>query len=325
MAGTLAAGRPIIFRLSAARLSRSEAVEAAQCIAEMFRSSVSQDFGFGPAIEVETERPLVAKIHPGWTTREMLPHHDAHHCSFLTPSLLDDSGFHADLRFFGNPASVPTNSTILYSGFVVSAVGAAEGITTFYDWIGMLRRAYATARGRSGDIPAVAKWLGGNIRMAHARAAELGTPYLSLGSALGAAGRVFALSVVEAEQDFREQDYRLVGELADLVAGCPCGSCGTKGKRMACRSLEVTTGLTAPEVLSLFGAEVTARANDYLFWCNPRLLHGALRGGSGRTLIPVTVTISDYRAWPYERWLHGLWRQSSGKDSHDISSDGHRH
>jgi hypothetical protein len=94
---------------------------------------------------------------------------------------------------------------------------------------------------------------------------------------------------------------------------------------MACRSLEVTTGLTAPEVLSLFGAEVTARANDYLFWCNPRLLHGALRGGSGRTLIPVTVTISDYRAWPYERWLHGLWRQSSGKDSHDISSDGHRH
>ena len=108
----------------------------------------------------------------------------------------------ASLRFFGQPESVPTDQTVLYSGFVVERVGDGAGTTTFYDWLELVRRAYECATGRGADdVAALARWFGGNVRRAHETAAELGLPYLSLGSALGATDPVLALSVVERTRE----------------------------------------------------------------------------------------------------------------------------
>jgi hypothetical protein len=311
MVAMLMSGRPIVFRLSRARLSASGAVVAAQQIADAFGRMVTATYRYEPPVRVETERPLNAKIHAGHRTRDMLPHHDAHHCSFLTPSRLDDEEFDPGLRVFGQPASVPTDSVVLYSGFVVQATGEAESITTFYDWIRIVECAFRRQQrpvSPTGTTIEAARWLGANIRLARARAADLDLAYLSTGAALGAEGDAYAMSVVEAEADFHPEDYARVAGLASITRTCPCGTCDTRAKRSVCNAFAATIGLTAPQTLATFGSTVRSAAGDYLFWCNPRLLHGALRGGKGRSLLPVTVVTGEASGDGYERWLHELWR-----------------
>ncbi|MGV9721987.1 hypothetical protein [Nocardia beijingensis] len=303
----LTAGDPILFRFSEAELSAEAAVEAAQLVAQSIVQAVGRETRM--ALEVEVEKPLVAKIHTGWSTRDMLPHHDAHHRSFLSPSVLDSPGFDVACRRFSSPASVPTSNTILYSGFVVSEVGDAGSITTFFDWFGIVRQAFRRRFGESSvdSRKAVSDWLADNIMAAYRRARLLDIEYLSTGAALGLSSPEYAFSVVEAEASFGSDRIRELPEFGRLTQKCWCADCDTPGKRLVCNALHEAIGSSLPQTLDIHGAAVESARNDYLLWCNPRLLHGAVKGGAGRKLVPVTVVTNDDRAPAYERWLSDVW------------------
>ncbi len=305
----LSVGLPVVLKCGAtssdATLSQLLAVRLAEAMCRMFVDSSGLR-----ELAVEVEPLLRAKIHSGYSTRDMLPHHDAHHTSYLSPSLCDVGDWNPAWREFSQPASVPTRKVSLYSGFVVLDPGVDESVTTFFDWVEIVRDAYARAYPWDAEpaAPVVARWLGDNIRRSIHLSKDLGIEYLSLGAALGATRRSFHVSAVEAECAFSEGLYERVPELHELSISCPCGTCDGVPKRLLCWQLRESLGLTYPEFQDRYALKVRSGRHDFLFWNNIRLQHGAVGGAFGRTLLPISLSIDQARGESFEGWLAEQWR-----------------
>lgn len=301
----------VVFGIGKLRLSldasRSLAHSLASALCEALKHS-----GAPREMYVEIDRPQTTSVIENHQVRTLLPHHDGGHCSYLTPSKRHDPAWNARLRTFSSQAGYTTTQAHkLYQGIFIANPGEGLSVTTYYDFLRILRRAYACHTGNeAGSVEKLAAWLGGNIRASLDLQPQHQSRYLTLGAALGGRQPVYhALSIHYAEADFTDEEINRFPELTRFRAG----DTGDDGRtdpptiRFLNQVLLDTLQLTWLEFLSAYEICVPGERFDFVFGHNLGLLHGGLMGGPGRLLEPICMVVDEASGEDYEDWLAQVW------------------
>jgi hypothetical protein len=184
----------VVFGIGALRLDIDRSREIAGRLMAELREAVVRAGGPREA-RLEQDKVQQTEVPGGYDTRTLLPHHDGQHCSYLTPSVLDDDGWLPAWREFGTSGYTTTPAHKMYQGVFVVDPGNGLSVTTYYDWVEILSTVYAERVGADPaavEPAAVARWLGGNLRAALGSQSDHRCPYPSLGAMLGVPGAVSA-------------------------------------------------------------------------------------------------------------------------------------
>lgn len=301
----------VVVRIGALRRpvdeSRRLAHLAADAVCEALRRR-----GAPAPMRLEIDRPQATEVRDRRIVRTLLPHHDGQHCSYLTPSILDVPEWEPARRTFSDEGFTTTNAHKLYHGIFVAEPGEGLSVTTYVDWVAVVRLAFARAIGHEpASVPELARWLGGNIERSLRWQPSHGCRYLSMGAALGSRDLVqHGVSCHMAEADFSAAEHVRFPALRALrePCACPCGECGGPAERMVCAMLHHTTGLTFPAWRLRFEVAVPSEQGDLVMGHNLRLVHGGLMGGATRLLEPLCMVVDRPEGPDYEAWLAAQWR-----------------
>jgi hypothetical protein len=309
IAGNLDCDSGVVFKIGRLGLPVEEARRVALEVMGIICESLKIGAGAPRQMRVEVGSLQLTKLQPGYKARTFLPHHDGGHCSYLTPSILDVADFDPRARVFSSEEFNTTHKHKLYQGFFVEHPGSLSSITPYYPWRKMILAAFKRSHdGASMDVASVARWLGKNISVSVARRREHGSRYLSIGGAFGLENPIYHLMPVAAEQDFPPAQYERFPELRRLSSGCKCGRCEGPGARFLCWSFYEALGLSWSEVRAKYETQVTSERHDVVFGHNIIAMHGGLRAGPERVLLPLWLVIDSARGADYERWLMRQWR-----------------
>ncbi len=308
----------VVFGIGKLRLS----LDASRALAHSLASTLCEALkrsGAPREMHVEIDRPQKTSVVENHQVRTLLPHHDGGHCSYLTPSRRHDPAWEARLRTFSSqPGYTTTQAHKLYQGIFIAEPGEGLSVTTYYDFLQILRRAYACQTGSEArSVEQLAAWLGGNIRASLDLQPQHQSRYLTLGAALGARQIVYhALSIHYAEADFTDEEIERFPELVRFRAG----EAGDDGRaesptiRFLNQMLLDTLRLTWAEFLSTYEICVPGERFDFVCGHNLGLLHGGLMGGPGRLLEPICMVVDEASGEGYEDWLAQVWlRGARGK------------
>jgi hypothetical protein len=259
-------------------------------------------------LEVETDRVQRTDVPAGFHTRTLLPHHDAAHSSFLTPSRLDCPDIDWRSRQFAARGYTNGASHKLYQGIFIEDKGSGKSITSYYPLIPILTMA-CRKHGVVPTIPALAAFLARNIEGAHKARQALGSRYLTLAAALGADDPVFlAVAPHCAEADLPKEYYGRFPCLRSMSSDCGCGHCPGPTGRFFCASLIRVLGLGWLPFKECLEWRIKTNTHDLLLANNLTLLHGGIDGAPDRLLRPICLVLPEPRGYAYEHWLAESWR-----------------
>lgn len=310
-AETLRADCVVRFRIGNRIKSGDEALLAAKCIAEALNIELKRH-GAPQKMFVEVDRAQTTYVPEGFTSRTLLPHHDAAHVSYLTPSRLDYPDFDPADRSFSGKGYTSGKAHKIYQGIFIANAGDRAGVTAYYPLLPLICAAYVRLSCTSSQphLADCAQFLGLNIRSAIAARESRSTNYLTLPAALGSVVEEYnSLAPHAGEADFPEIDYERFPQLKRMVADCVCGSCVGAQGRFFCNSLNESLGLDWPSLNKGYGVAVRSETFDLIIANNLNLIHAGLAGGSDRVLVPVCLVMENTDDPDYERWLADAWRQ----------------
>jgi hypothetical protein len=304
----------IVFRIGKLRLAEGPSRQLAHAIAHAVCGSLQQ-LGAPKALAVEIDRPQETRVIAQFAHRSLLPHHDGGHCSYLTPSLFDDESWHPTLRHFSTEGFTTTQAHKLYQGIFIADPGEALSVTTFYDWIAVIRRAYARATGQPPQgVGQLAAWLGKNIRSSLELQPQHKSRYLSLTAALGSRSLIqHGLAVHYAESDFTPEEIARFPQLEEVRLQAAQEGL-TPTICLLSRGLSETLGLDWDAFRAEFEICVPSERYDLLLGPNLTSVHGGLMGGPSRRIEPICFVIEQPIGEEYERWLAQVWRRQPRPD-----------
>jgi len=305
----------VVFRIGRLRLGMDDSRALAHLLVGRLRDVLVE--GGAPAdLRVEVDRPQVTFVPDGFATRTLLPHHDGQHCSFLTPSRLDDPAWDPAMREFGSTGYTTTAAHKLYQGIFIADPGEALSVTPYYDWLAVIddvRRSRGQVReleNGGGDAGPAARWLGDNLRQAHALQPGHGCQYPSLGAMLGVGDPMWhALSFHHAEAPVDPESLHRNPVAAGLLGDCPCGTCEGETGRLFCHLTLLATGRTWAAFRERWEVLAPSERGDLVIGHNLTTLHGGWAGGPGRLIEPVCLVLDRPEGSGYENWLAASWRR----------------
>ena len=299
----------VVFRIGRLRWGAEDSRALAVELTHRIRAALVAA-GAPEELRVEQDTPQRTAVPAGHHARTLLPHHDGQHCSYLTPSRLDDPGWDPRARTFGTTGYTTTGAHKMYQGVFIADPGDGLSVTTYYDWLDVLATVWTERTGRPAETGAVVRWLGGNLCRALARQPEHGCAYPSLAGMLGLSEPVWhAISMHHAEADLpadARDRYPVAGPLA---AACPCGECAGEAARLYCHQVLQATGRTFAQFRKTWEVLAPSERFDLVFGHNLTMLHGGLAGSASRVIEPLCLVV-DVPAGPrYEAWLAASWRR----------------
>ncbi|MFI2190304.1 hypothetical protein [Streptomyces sioyaensis] len=302
----------VVFRLGRLRLGVDESRRISLALSERLRDALVAH-GAPTRMHLEVDKPQKTYVPEGYTTRTLLPHHDGQHCSYLTPSLLDVPDWNPAWREFGASGYTTTPAHKIYQGIFLSDPGEGLSITTYYDWLGIVKDVLSRRGIGIGPdpVPTMARWIGGNLREALAHQAEHGCPYPSFGAMLGLEEPMWhGLSFHHGEAELAKEDRSRYPAAVPLTQRCVCGGCQGEAARLFCHQTVMATGLTWTDFRAHWEIFAPGDHCDLLFGHNLTMLHGGLAGGPGRVIEPLCLVVDAPSGPEYERWLAASWRRS---------------
>jgi hypothetical protein len=247
--------------------------------------------GAPSSMRVELGIPHESLILDGFRTRTLLPHHDSIHSCFLTPSRVDVPSWSPAWRKFTSRGITATTSHKLYFGIFILEAGDGASVTTFFDYLAIIRRAYE--RRFRGCAPApiadLAGWLGANVRSAWTSHLTTGVEYLTIASSLGCNDEALCRRPLLYAESLAFPNLR--------------------GRAAFERVLVDTLGMDYRAFCKRFERRSPNRQFDFVVGHNLTILHGGWRGGSLRVLEPVCFVVDSPSGARYERWLARSWRR----------------
>ncbi|WP_296106756.1 hypothetical protein [uncultured Agrobacterium sp.] len=265
---------------------------------------------------VEVDNPQETFVPDGHSSRTLLPHHDAAHVSYLTPSRLDDPDFSVEHRQFSREGYTTGRAHKMFQGIFIAKAGEVDSVTAYYPLVPLIRQALTMGGDKMAvDVPACAKFLSQNIASAQKTRMDYNAKYLTLPAALGSTSRIACVLAPHAgEADFSQSDYEKFPSLSKFAASCACGRCiGAQGK-FFCKSLSERIGLGWFPFNKACGVAVQSESYDLVIANNLNLIHAGLGGGRGRILVPMCLVIDEPSSDQYEKWLQNIWRQTPLRD-----------
>ncbi|MGZ2464516.1 hypothetical protein [Sinorhizobium medicae] len=315
-AGVLDRDCVVRFRIGG-RWSRSdEALSVAKAVAEGLSRELKQR-GAPTKMYVEVDKAQTTYVPEGFKSRTLLPHHDAAHVSYLTPSKADLPSFQDAHRSFSGRGYTSGKAHKMYQGIFISDAGEVDSITAYYPLVPLIAKAYAKSHGlsRPPSLKDCAKFLGKNIELAITARENRSANYLTLPAALGSHLEVFnSLAPHAGEADFSAENYERFPRLRTMVEHCACGKCVGAQGRLFCQSIQDTVGIGWYPFNSAHGVAVRSDTFDLIMANNLSLIHAGLGGGAGRILVPICLVIEDTDDPQYESWLANAWRQQPMRD-----------
>jgi hypothetical protein len=261
-------------------------------------------------LAVEVDRIQPTDVPSGFHTRTLLPHHDAAHSSYLSPSRFDCSDWDWRNRKFAASGYTTTTTHKVIQGIFVEQKGSADSITSYYPLLSILTTAYRWRHGTTPTIAELARYLAQNIERAVASRDTLAIRYLTLPVVLGTHDAVLMCVAPHcAESDLPEDLKIAYPELTALTSACPCGGCAGPSARFFCGSLVKAIGLTWPQFAQAFEHRVHTDTHDLLLANNLTLIHGGINGAADRRLQPMCLVLADAKGDAYEKWLADNWRR----------------
>lgn len=309
---TLSSG--IVFRIGKLRLTIEASRSLAHAIAAVICKSLQRS-GAPVNMTVEIDRLQKTPVVTNYQVRTLLPHHDGGHCSYLSPSLKDDTSWTASLRRFSSEGYTTTQAHKLYQGIFITDPGEGLSITTYYDMLRMMSRAYSYATGTSDQpVERVATWLGNSIKASLALQSQHKSRYLTLGAALGGQKLVYhGIAVLYAEARFTDEQIERFPELEEYNRDGQ--SQVPPVERFMSQITLDTMGLTWDEFREEYEICLPSERFDFVLGHNLTLLHGGLMGGKRRLLEPICMVVDSPVGEEYENWLAQAWR-SRGNGNH---------
>lgn len=302
----------IVFRIGALRLGETESRAMAHALSDALRLALVEA-GAPENMVLEIDKAQPTPVPEAFATRTALPHHDGQHSSYLTPSLLDVADWDPELRTFSTSGYTTTHTHKLYQGILITDPGEALSVTTYYDWLRVLRDVHRSRFGAADTDPvAVQRWLGGNLRRSIEAGAKNGSAYPTLAGMLGLAEEpLLATALFCAEDDVPESAKQRFPLLRSLSAQCPCRQCLGETRRVMCHVTTLGAGLTWPEFREKYEICAPSERFDLLVGHNLGMHHGGLAGGRGRMIEPLCYVVDEPRGSVYESWLARSWRRPS--------------
>ncbi|WP_137791886.1 hypothetical protein [Bacillus sp. E(2018)] len=307
----------VVIQIGKLRLSQDKSEEIADKISYAL-CEVLKTHGAPSEMKVEIDRPQETHVPVGFKFRNLLPHHDGGHCTYLTPSTHDVPDWNPKRRTYSNETFFTTHSHKLYQGLFVIEPGEGLSVTTYFNLIKMVKNAYLRKFNlEDAKVEDVAKWLGNNIDRSIKNQDIHLSKYLSLGAALGCEEVLdHAISVHWSEETFTQEQLDEYPELQSLLHNCPCGTCSAPAGRFYCRQLYLTLGLTLQEFRRDYEVCLPSERFDLVLGNNISILHGGFMGGKSRYFKPICMVMDDVtNSGEYEDWLSGLWRSTGDFES----------
>ncbi|MDR6224746.1 hypothetical protein [Desmospora profundinema] len=298
----------VVFSIGRLRLSLKDSRKLAHSIAKalhagFLRKECPLD------LEVEMDQLQRTEVLSDLFFRTLFPHHDGGHCSYLTPSCLDDPEWHPDFRVFSSEGYTTTHAHKLYQGIFIVDPGEALSVTTYYNWLEIVKDAYVYQTGQKPQTAAeVAQWLGKNIRYSLEQQPIHQNRYLTLGAALGSKRLCYhGVSLHYAHADLSQQEYQRFPELREIVKTCPCQECLYPSDRMMCHSLFESLGVSWTRFRKTYEMWVPNEQFDFVVGHNLKFLHGGYIGGKKRVIEPICFVVDFPDTEGYENWLKNIW------------------
>jgi hypothetical protein len=302
----------VVIQIGKLRLSQEKSEEIADKISYAL-CEVLKVHGAPSNMKVEIDRPQETHVPEGFKFRNLLPHHDGGHCTYLTPSKLDVPNWNTKRRIYSNETFFTTHTHKLYQGLFVIEPGEGLSVTTYFNFVRMVKNAYLKKYNlKEASIEEVAEWLGENIdRSINNQHIHL-SKYLSIGAALGCEEVVdHAISVHWSEETFTPEQLEKYPDLQTVQHDCPCGECSAPAGRFYCRQLYMTLGLNLQEFRRDYEVCLPSERYDLVLGNNISVLHGGFMGGKSRYFKPICMVMDDVtNSHEYEEWLAGLWRST---------------
>lgn len=261
-------------------------------------------------MSVEIANLLQPSLIKHYKVRTLLPHHDGGHCTYLSPSMLDNPDWKPQWRSFSNEGYTTTAAHKLYQGIFIVEPGEGLSITTYYDWLAVLHHAYEYNTGNIPDsLDQVMSWLGLNILRALELQPQHRCGYLTLGGALGGTRLSYlGTPIHRAEADFSSEEIKMFPELEQYNVSVD-KSRYSPTERFLSQVLTDTMGVSWPEFRNIYEVCLPSERFDLVLAHNLTLLHGGLMGGPGRQLEPICMTLDSPIGIQYEQWLAQSWRR----------------
>lgn len=266
-----------------------------------------------------------ATVPSGVPWRTYLPHTEGQHCSYLTPSTIENPLWDPRLRSFTLDVSARVcHGQKTHQALLFYETGGGDGATTFYDLVRILTDAYLIRTGRVGTATEIAGWVGENICFGLSLQPETESRYLSLGTLLGSREPCFALTKNDSKAVFGVEEHKRFPDLAARVSSCECGHCDPEMERLLCHSLVDAMGVTWQEFRRRYEVQVQSEPGDLLIARNLTLLHGAYRGRRTRRFRQFFFSIAQPEGVEYEAWLSAKWRRHVARSRRAALTPQHR-
>ncbi|MCA0149694.1 hypothetical protein LCD52_12915 [Rossellomorea vietnamensis] len=302
----------VVFSIGKLRYSLVKSRNLAHRIAELIHEEML-NLGLPKSLELEIDKSQDTILQKGYSIRTLLLHHDGGHCSYLSPSKNDIKDWDLKYRTFSDEGFTTTHKHKLYQGIFVVEPGDGLSVTTYYDWVEIVKDSYQYQTGDlSGDINKISRWLGENIKNSYNNIPYHRAQYLSIPAALGCQELAYqGASIERAEKNFTEDDFNTFPQLLEIAKDCKCNNCKSDMLRFLCNAFHKTLGLNWTEFREKYEISVPTERYDFVIGDNISMLHGGLLGGGKRVIEPICfVTDNHLIDQDYEDWLASIWRKS---------------
>ena len=261
-------------------------------------------------LEIDKIQPTIVK--KNFNSRTLLPHHDGGHCSYLTPSKIDVPDWDEKYRIFSTENFHTTHLHKIIQGILILDPGEKESITTYYDWIQILRDAYIYQHaGKQPTVIDLQKWIGSNIKYSLDNQVSHKNNYLNIAGALGTKKLIYhSLSLHSTAEEIDVSILEKFAEMEILQDSCECKNCDTDILRILCNILKETMGISYSQFIDRYEKKAYSEKLDLVLGNNLSLLHGGLNGGENRLILPMCYTIENNSSLEYEKYLKKLWRKN---------------
>lgn len=299
----------LVFKIGALRKSKKDSFMIARRIAELLCDAVRCN-GILDDIAVEVDEAQSSQVFGDHAHRTLLPHHDSAHASYLTPSTKFTTDFAPKMRLFSRSGITSKNSHKLYQGIFIADPGEGLSLTSFYDKVAMLERAFRLKNNSVvQSYPALARWCGENVKKCWERREDKNLRYLTIGGAMGLEKPVATdVPVHWAERSFDNDQVRSYPELKSFNEQSRKSATGASQLFFEA-VVRDALDLSLQEFREEFELCVPSERYDFVIGQNISNLHGGLLGGQSRLLVPICLVTTDAGSERYENWLSEVWRQ----------------
>jgi hypothetical protein len=308
----------VLFQIGKLRLNHEESRKIAKNIALLVCEALKSR-GVPQDAFVEIDRIRQVKV---WKhqVRTLLPHTDGAHCSYLTPSLLDDASWNPRFRTFSFDKFSTTEMHKMYQGIFIVNPGEGISVTTYYDWLKVLGKAYSlVSQKKEFPVEEVQQWLGQNIRNALEQQPLHGNRYLSIGAALGAKSLFYQGMVIHAAEEELTAPERERFPALNALERSLAATNARVPVRLHILDMILTdiVGMNWHDFCSAYEVCLPSERFDYVLGHNLGLLHGGLMGGPARQLEPMSIVLRRAGGDGYEAWLAQVWRRAGARYCYD--------